>query len=208
MKKRDEKDSVELSDEAVETATEDSPEERAANAREVIALARAGELEVPTGAEDIVEALLTTADERDEQESRALRAAADHQNYQRRAAINEKESATQARVGVVQRVITVMDHFDLALGQDPEKASAGAILGGVKVIQDELFRSLQAFGVSKIEPAPNDEFDPTRHEAVLQQPAEGVESGHVSVLLSVGYAIGDRVVRAAKVGVAPQDGGA
>ena len=43
------------------------------------------------------------------------------------------------------------------------------------------------------------------HEAVLQQPAEGVEPDHVSLVLRSGFRVGGRVVRAAQVAVAPGD---
>ena len=56
---------------------------------------------------------------------------------------------------------------------------------------------------SAIAPQVGDEFNPGHHEAMLQQPAEGVEPGHVSLVMTTGYKLGDRVVRPAKVGVAP-----
>jgi molecular chaperone GrpE len=39
----------------------------------------------------------------------------------------------------------------------------------------------------------------------MQQAAEGVEPGHVSFVMSTGYKLGERVVRPAKVGVAPEN---
>jgi molecular chaperone GrpE len=168
--------------------------------------AQAGELEVPSGADDIVEALVEIAGERQDLNDKLLRTVADFQNYQRRASLNEREAATQARAGVVQQVLTVMDHFDLALAQDAEATTSEQILGGVRVIRDELFKTLQTFGVSRIEPGAGDEFDPNIHEAMLRQASEGVEPGRIVALLSVGYKLGDRVVRPAKVSVAPLEG--
>lgn len=45
-------------------------------------------------------------------------------------------------------------------------------------------------------------FDPTVHEAVLQQPTDEVEPDHVSMVLRSGFRVGTRVVRAAQVAVA------
>ncbi|RKQ34835.1 nucleotide exchange factor GrpE [Kocuria tytonis] len=45
-------------------------------------------------------------------------------------------------------------------------------------------------------------FDPTVHEAVLQQPTDEVEPDHVSMVLRSGFRVGARVVRAAQVAVA------
>jgi molecular chaperone GrpE len=101
----------------------------------------------------------------------------------------------------------VIDHFDIALTQDPARASAQQIMDGVRVIREELIRALARHGVSMICPAPNDEFQPGRHEAIMQQPAEGVEPGCIAACYQPGYALreGDveRIIRAAKVAVAP-----
>jgi molecular chaperone GrpE len=189
-----------------EVETPESPEERAERINAIVEAAQAGELEVPSGADDIVEALVEIAGERQDLNDKLLRTVADFQNYQRRASLNEREAATQARAGVVQQVLTVMDHFDLALAQDAEATTSEQILGGVRVIRDELFKTLQTFGVSRIEPGAGDEFDPNIHEAMLRQASEGVEPGRIVALLSVGYKLGDRVVRPAKVSVAPLEG--
>jgi len=178
--------------------------ERADRINALIDSVQAGELECPAGADEIVEALRELAREREDLNNKLLRAVADFQNYQRRAVSNEREAATQARAGVVQSVIPVMDHFDLALAQDPSTTTPDQIIGGVRVIRDELFKTLESFGVTRIEPRPGDEFDPHQHEAMLRQPGPGVEPGHVVQLLSVGYRMGERVVRPAKVAVAPE----
>ncbi|MEQ8770610.1 MAG: nucleotide exchange factor GrpE [Phycisphaerales bacterium] len=170
---------------------------------EIQGLARAGELEAPAGAEEIVAALTAALAERDEQFAKLQRAVADHQNFQRRAGINEREARTQALTGVVQSIIPVLDNFELALGQDLEKATAQQIAGGVTVIRDELLRVLSTYGVTKIDPQVGDEFDPMEHEAMLQQPAEGVGPGRIAAALGVGYKLGERVVRPAKVAVVP-----
>jgi molecular chaperone GrpE len=102
-------------------------------------------------------------------------------------------------------VIPVLDHFDLALGQDPAKVTADQIVSGVKVIRDELLKVLQRHGVNLIEPKPNDEFDPTRHQAVLQQQDEAIEPGHIVQTLQMGYALNDRAIRPASVSVRPTE---
>ena len=56
--------------------------------------------------------------------------------------------------------------------------------------------------MTKIEIAPGDAFDPNRHEAVMQQPAEGIEAGRVAIVLQQGFLLHDRVLRPATVIVA------
>ena len=167
-------------------------------------LAISGELEHPPEAEEIVETLLDTIAQRDETQARLLRAAADHQNYQRRAANNEREAREMGVRGVVASLIPLIDQFELAMSQDPAKVPGETIVMGVKMIRDEFLRVLAAYGVAPIAPEVGDEFNPGDHEAMMQQPAEGVEPGRVSMVMSTGYKLGDRVVRPAKVGVAPR----
>jgi molecular chaperone GrpE len=139
--------------------------------------------------------------------SRSMRLMADFQNFQRRAANNEVVAKQSGISSVATSVVGVLDHFDVALRQDLDRASAQQILEGVRVIREELLRSLSKHGVAIIEPRPNDEFRPGIHEAVMQQPMEGVESGCVSMCLQPGYVLregdAERVIRAAKVSVAP-----
>jgi len=138
-------------------------------------------------------------------EENVLRARADFQNYQRRALVSERDAREWGAAGVLESIVGVIDHFDVALSQDPEKASASSIIDGVKLIRGEMIRALRDHGVVAIEPAAGDELDPGRHEAIGHRAIEGVGPGRVSMVMQVGYAMGDRVLRPAKVFVAPEE---
>lgn len=142
-----------------------------------------------------------------ESNSRYLRLAADYQNSQRRAIQNEVQAKLQGVAGVTQSILTVVDHFDLALNFDPAKASAAQVLDGVKVIRDELMKTLIGHGIGVIQPKPGDAFEPGRHEAVMQQAVDGVGPGLVAACFQPGYTLSvagtERVVRPAKVAVTP-----
>lgn len=145
-----------------------------------------------------------------EANSRALRAMADFQNYQKRSLMNESIAKASGVAGVVTGVVTVLDHFDLALQQDMTKVTAEQLIGGVKVIREELIRVLQLHGVGIVSPKPGDDFVPGIHEAIMQQPAEGIAPGKVVATFQAGYTLaggaaggGERVLRPAKVSVAP-----
>ncbi len=141
--------------------------------------------------------------ELDEARNRNVRMLADYQNYQRRALQNELAAKADGVSSVVRSIVSVVDHFDLALAQDPSKASAEQIITGVRVIREELVRALAQHGVVLIAPAKGDEFTPGRHEAIMQQPAEGVAPGHVVSTFQPGFALGERILRPAKVAIAP-----
>ncbi len=131
------------------------------------------------------------------------RALADFKNFQRRSAEQEQRMSLIVSSGVLRSVLPVLDQLDMALQQDAEQVASDQILAGVQLVRDEFDKVLAEQGVDRIEPSIGDEFDPTRHEAMLKQEADGVESGHITSLLQVGYCKRDQILRAAKVAVAP-----
>jgi molecular chaperone GrpE len=161
----------------------------------------------PRSAGGLEERLATLEIELADVRGKYLMTLADYQNSQRRAVQNEAVAKDHGKGAVIQQVVAVMDHFDIAFQQDVTKMTAEQAVSGLRVIRDELMRVLQSLGVGMLSPARNDEFVPGRHEAVVQQSAEGVEPGRIVQTLQAGYTLsgptGDRVLRPAKVMVAP-----
>jgi molecular chaperone GrpE len=146
--------------------------------------------------------------ERDEARAEHKRALADFQNYQRRAVSNEAQARELGVRSVVSGVMPVIDHFEMALSLDPSRSSAQQVISGVSMIKDELLGALAGHGVALIRPAPGEAFDPTRHEAVMEQPSSTVPPGCVVALMRSGYALQERVIRPAQVVVAKAEPGA
>ena len=142
--------------------------------------------------------------ERDELFERLQRVSADYQNYMKRAQQNLADSINLAKGDLAKQFIGVLDHFDSALSQAPEGEEAKRLYDGVRIVRDELLKVLEGVGVERIDVEPGEPFDPNIHEALLRQPAEGVEPGRVSAFYQPGYRLGDRVLRPAKVAVAPE----
>ncbi len=161
----------------------------------------------PESAEAAIERVSALEAELDDTKNKLLRTVADYQNSQRRALQNEQQAKADGVSRIVSDVAIILDHFDLAMGQDPAKVTSEQLIGGVRVIREELVKVLGRNGVSLIEPEPNDEFQPGRHEAVMQQPAEGITPGHIVSTFQPGFLLtmltGERVIRPAKVAVAP-----
>lgn len=165
------------------------------------------------GAEGVADVAATEAQALKQQledlNNRYLRTVADYQNAARRSLKDSEESRFQGMKSVVASVMPVLDHFDLALGQDAKKVSVEQLVNGVKVIRDELMRVLQGHGVEVIVPAPNAVFDPNLHQAVKHEEAPDIAAGRVVATLQSGYKLDGRVVRPAMVSVRPAaDGGA
>ena len=160
------------------------------------------ELEVPA---DIVPYIEQMQARLDEAIAARQRTQADFSNYQRRAMENEQQAVVSGMVKVIQTLIPMLDHFDLALNQDIKAMNVEKLLNGVQLVRDGFTQALQSLGVEVIEPAVGEEFDPNRHEAMLRQHAEGIEPNHIVMVMQPGYIMGEMVLRPAKVAVAPAE---
>ena len=146
--------------------------------------------------------LATLQAERDELESKLLRVSADYQNFARRAQQNTDAAVEQKVMDMARALVTVMDHFDRALeGQSNEKTT-GVVMQGVLMVHDELLSTLNRFGIERLDVEPGTEFDPNRHEALMRQPSDAIESNHVTMQMQPGYVLGEKIIRPAQVGVA------
>jgi molecular chaperone GrpE len=99
---------------------------------------------------------------------------------------------------VIKRYLPVLDDMERAMDSRPADL---AWANGIELICRKLQSILEAEGLKRIE-AEGQKFDPTIHEAISQEPAEGVESGTVLGVIRNGYMLGERVIRPAMVRVA------
>jgi molecular chaperone GrpE len=140
-------------------------------------------------------------DKADEYLRLAQRTQADFVNYRRRVEEERAQYARDATLGVLQRLLPILDDFERALANaDPGVLESGWGQG-VVLVERNLRGLLSAEGVERIE-ALGTEFDPRYHEAVGQAPSADVAEGHVLHVARSGYRKGERVVRPAQVVVA------
>ena len=126
------------------------------------------------------------------------RSVAEFQNYRRRMEADKAETYQTAVGSIIKRYLPVLDDLERALGARPADL---AWADGVELICRKLQFILEAEGLKRIE-ADGQKFDPNIHEAIAQEPAEGVESGTVIGIVRNGYMLGERVIRPAIVRVA------
>ncbi|HMN96257.1 MAG TPA: nucleotide exchange factor GrpE [Phycisphaerales bacterium] len=149
--------------------------------------------------DDLEGEILRLRCERDEAVAARQRALADFANYQRRADESERRAFQSGSVRIARALIAPLDHLDLALGQDLAAMKLDQLLAGVRMVREEFYRALDASGVSRFSPARGDDFDPQRHEAMLRQPAADLPENTVLQCVQPGYAMGDVILRPAKV---------
>ena len=156
-----------------------------------------GELELD------VEELLARFQDAERKREEALddlrRVAADFDNYRKRVAREQAQLFARAGERLVAKLLPVLDDLERALDA-AEHHEEAKVLEGVRMTKDALAGVLASEGVEEI---PTDgAFDPHVHEALMTQPAEDVEPGHIVHVIQRGYRLGDVVLRPARVIVA------
>ncbi len=134
---------------------------------------------------------------------RWLRAAAELDNVRKRARRDAGLAETRGILRLARELLPSIDNLDRALAAaeaQPENADHH-LTDGIRLVQSEMLSALERVGIVP-DSAKGELFDPHRHEAVAQQPVEGVAAGTVVDVYQSGYRLGDDIVRAAKVVVA------
>jgi molecular chaperone GrpE len=137
---------------------------------------------------------------------RLIRLAADMDNLRKRT---ERELADTRKYAVAKfagDMLVVGDNLRRTLTAVPaERRESGdevlkALTDGVEMTEREMERLLERNGVTRIA-AIGERFDPHRHQAMYEVPDPTKPAGTVTEVVQEGYQIGDRVLRAALVGV-------
>jgi molecular chaperone GrpE len=142
------------------------------------------------------------AQERDKVEDKLARLSADYHNFIRRSRTHLEAELQEQLLGVGKALVIVLDQLDHALVADPEKASIEDLLVGVKIVRDELLKALEGFDIKRLDAKRGQEFDPIRHEALMRQEDDEIESNHIVAQLQPGYVLGDKTIRPAQVTLA------
>jgi molecular chaperone GrpE len=104
-------------------------------------------------------------------------------------------------------MLTATDSLSRALmmlpaeARDTADATTKSLIDGMELTEREMQRLLGKHGVKPIE-AEGQKFDPHKHQAMFEVPDATKPEGTVVQVVQQGFAIGDRVLRPAMVGVA------
>jgi molecular chaperone GrpE len=135
-----------------------------------------------------------------------LRAVAEAENVRKRAEREIADERTYGITGFARDILAVADNLARtldAVGAEARASADGslkALLDGVELTERELQKALAKNGIRRIDPQ-GEKFDPHRHQAVFEVPDANVPAGMVAQVIQPGYAIGERVLRPAMVGV-------
>jgi len=135
-----------------------------------------------------------------------LRSMAETENVRRRAERERDEARKYAVTGLARDLVGIVDNLRRAIAAAPPPDEEGdgvfqGLLTGVEMTERELLAVLQRHDIRAINPI-GEKFNPNYHQAMFEVPDSGQAPGTVVEVTEVGYAIAERLLRPAAVGVA------
>jgi len=163
---------------------------------------KSDQVEVDDPMKDLKAKLEIKEQEAKENYDRLLRVSAEFENYKKRTSRELDEFRKFANQSLIKEMLSVVDNLELAMNStNGHKAIDQGLLQGLDMTHKEILKVFEKFNVKSIE-AKGQVFDPTFHEAVMQEETDDFDENTVINELQKGYLIHDRLLRPAMVVVA------
>ncbi len=135
-----------------------------------------------------------------------LRSLAELENVRRRAKRERDDAVKYAAAPLAKDLLAVADNLNRALASVPENPGGGGealaqLVAGLKLTEKELETAFERHHIVKLDPL-GEKLDPHRHEAMFEMPDPNRPAGTIAQVMEPGYLLHDRLLRAARVGVA------
>jgi molecular chaperone GrpE len=131
-------------------------------------------------------------------ELQLLRLRADFDNFRKRTVRERSELYQRANEDLMEEILPVIDHIELALHSADEHGEDDAFVHGVKMVAEQLQSVLGRFGLKPID-AEGADFDHNLHEAISYLPSEDVPANKIVAQTRRGYLLGSKLLRATQV---------
>jgi molecular chaperone GrpE len=128
----------------------------------------------------------------------AMRSQADFENYKKRCAREKEEAIKYANKSLLEKVVSIVDHFELGLEAARGEGEKSSIYSGMSLVLKQLQDLVAESGLQPIE-AVGQKFDPNLHEAIAHEPSDEVPEEHVIRQTRRGYRFKDRLLRPSTV---------
>lgn len=157
----------------------------------------------PLKAEELHASLEAKEKEAAENYDRYLRAMAEMDNFRKRAARDKEDAIKYGNEKLIKDILPILDSLDRALHQASDMTARNnfeAFQQGLELIHSQILGCLERHGVVKVA-AKGEEFDPDRHQALMQVETPEMESNRVVDEYESGYTLHGRLLRPSKVSV-------
>lgn len=127
-----------------------------------------------------------------------LRKMAEFENYKRRSEKEFLAYLENANEGLITQILPVLDDFERSLDHNKDAKNSESFLEGIELVYKKLLSILEKQGMKPMESV-GTEFDPDRHQALMQVDSEEYDSGYVVEEHLKGYLLNDKVIRHTQV---------
>ncbi|HME89168.1 MAG TPA: nucleotide exchange factor GrpE [Chthoniobacterales bacterium] len=128
----------------------------------------------------------------------AMRSQADFENYKKRCAREKDEAIKYANKSLLEKLVSIIDHFELGLEAARGESETSPIYSGMSLVLKQLQDFLAENGLQPIE-AVGQKFDPNLHEAIAHEPSNEAPEEVVIRQTRRGYRFKDRLLRPSAV---------
>lgn len=178
-----------------EAPLEDQPTDQDGDETEV----EADEEQEETDPIKVLEKKLEESEEKyNEAYDRLLRATADFENQKKRAQKEMEGFRKFANESIIKELLSVTDNLERALSASDSEGECDKVFEGVNLIYKDILKLLDNNNAKPVD-ALEKPFDPSFHQAVLQEETDEHPEGTVIKELQKGYMLHDRLIRPSMV---------
>ncbi|MDE2878795.1 nucleotide exchange factor GrpE [Candidatus Palauibacter soopunensis] len=134
-------------------------------------------------------------------QDRHLRLAAEFDNFRRRTRRELGDAGERARAELAGKLLELIDDLQRVAESPLEGTTTEALHEGIGLVARKFAKVLSDAGVEPVNPV-DERFDPNLHDALMMTPTDDPEQDElVSHVVLIGYRLGDRLLRPARVTV-------
>ena len=132
-----------------------------------------------------------------------MRALAETENIRKKFFKEKKDAEIYGGTRLARDLLSVLDNLNRALESvdDEMKEKQNAFLEGIELTKKELLNTFSNHEINELAPQEGEKFDPKFHQAMFEGPHPDIEKGNIIQVMANGFTIGERLLRAAQVGV-------
>ena len=132
-----------------------------------------------------------------------MRALAETENMRKKFFKEKKDAEVFGGTKLARDLLSVIDNLDRALESiDKElRENNPALVEGLELTKRELLNTFSNHEIKEVKPEIGEKFDPKIHQAMFEAPSPNIEKGFIFQIMATGFTIGDRLLRAAQLGV-------
>ena len=132
-----------------------------------------------------------------------MRALAETENIRKKFFKEKKDAEIYGGTKLARDILSVLDNLNRALDSVDEvmRENQNAFLEGIELTRKELLSVFSSHEINELAPETGERFDPKFHQAMFEGPHPEIEKGDIIQVMANGFTIGERLLRAAQVGV-------